>query len=347
MMNYFVKMTPLEPYAFGTDQNFKYAGVEGTGKETYFVPSRNMPEQTTILGMLRYLILKNEGILRSDFQYTEEERAKMKECIGPESFSFAASEKQDFGYIKKISPVFLTDGQENHYIRNPFHNSSETGFRAMELEETPFETSAGEIRLPGKAEYNAKTGHGEGFYNLEEGTVKKNLFHTMLLTGNRKNGREDSGEDSFFKREAVRLESGFSFAVYVDATRLPGRDICYMGQKKSAFLVTAKEVEGNLLASRVEQAFAKEAQVWEYALSDLVVSGELRYDTFCIVEEKSIRNLETNHREKNYIRKIKKSKNQYNLIQSGSVFFKRCPLKLDNENCRQIGYNQIVRLGGR
>ena len=48
-MKYLVKMTPLEQYAFGDDQGFKYPGEKGTGKESYLVRSRELPEQTTIL----------------------------------------------------------------------------------------------------------------------------------------------------------------------------------------------------------------------------------------------------------------------------------------------------------
>ena len=121
-MRYLVKMTPLEPYAFGTDQTFAFHGVAATGKETYFVRSNMVPEQTTILGMLRYIILEMEGLLKTDFQYSPEERAKMAACIGPESFRLSEKQKQDFGYIHEISPLFLMDGQNHIYIKNPFHN---------------------------------------------------------------------------------------------------------------------------------------------------------------------------------------------------------------------------------
>ena len=121
-MKYLVKMTPIEPYAFGTDQTFQYHGVEATGKETYFVRSNQVPEQTTILGMLRYIVLEMEGLLNSDFHYTAEEREKMNSCIGRESFRFLQKEKQDFGMIHEISPVFLMDSKNHIYIKNPYHN---------------------------------------------------------------------------------------------------------------------------------------------------------------------------------------------------------------------------------
>ena len=102
-MKYLVKMTPLEPYAFGTEQGFEYPGEEKTGKESYFVKSRFFPEQTTILGMLRYLVLQQQGLLKTDFSYDENEQKQMTECVGKESFSFSSEGVQDFGYIYGVS----------------------------------------------------------------------------------------------------------------------------------------------------------------------------------------------------------------------------------------------------
>ena len=49
-MQYLVKMTPLEPYCFGTDQSAPYISAENGGKGTYFIRSKALPEQTTLLG---------------------------------------------------------------------------------------------------------------------------------------------------------------------------------------------------------------------------------------------------------------------------------------------------------
>lgn len=346
-MIYLVKMTPLEPYAFGTEQNAEYIGAEGTGKGTYFVRSKAEPEQTTILGMLRYMILEDQGLLKADFSYTPEERAKMKQCIGADSFSFSSLQKQDFGLIHEVSPLFLIDEGGHYYVKNPFHNKGEKGYTPLALSGECIETSDGMICLPVKGEYDAKKGHASGYYNLADGTVHKDLFASVIVTGNRKNGRDDQGEDSFFKRELQCLKEGFAFAVYVEADRLPARTVAYMGQKRSAFLVTTEVVLANDLAERVTAAFAGQADSWEYALSDLVVSGDMHYDSFAIVEGKRLQNLETVYDEKRHARRLRRCRKQYHLIRSGSVFHEHCPLDLTNENYRQIGYNQIVRLGGK
>ena len=68
-MQYLVKMTPLEPYCFGTDQSAPYIGAENGGKGTYFIRSKALPEQTTLLGTLRCMILESQGLLKENFDY--------------------------------------------------------------------------------------------------------------------------------------------------------------------------------------------------------------------------------------------------------------------------------------
>ena len=109
MTTYLVKMTPLEPYAFGTDMKAAYPNEAKTGKESYIIKSNLLPEQTTILGMLRCLVLQHEGVFHADMKYSDEEREKMSSLIGTRSFDFSyrRDKPQQFGIIRKISPVFV------------------------------------------------------------------------------------------------------------------------------------------------------------------------------------------------------------------------------------------------
>lgn len=344
-MKYMVKMTPLEQYAFGNDQGFEYPGEKKTGKESYLVRSREIPEQTTILGLLRYLVLQHQKLLKTDFHYTREEHDRMKQYIGGESFSFASEKEQDFGYIHEISPVFLINDKEEILIRNPYHNRAQSGYTPIQMEEVTTDTSVGEIVLPKLGEYSAKDGYASGYYNLTSGEIEDDLFQTQLVSGNRKNTPNDS-DDGYFKRELKLLKKGYSFAVFADVDKLPRDAVGYMGKKKCAFAIETKEVYDINLVGMVKECFKKSEEIWYYALSDIVIDENVSYNNFCIVEEKYQRNLETVYCEDSYLKKLKKSEIRYNLIQSGSVFYKKCPIKLNNRNCEQIGYNKIVQLGG-
>ena len=87
-MKYRVKLTPMEPYTFGTDQNFAYPG-ENYGKPTYIADTVYFPEQTTLLGMLKYEILKAKSndrtsgfVLKNKQDYNDEDNLEIGKMIG-------------------------------------------------------------------------------------------------------------------------------------------------------------------------------------------------------------------------------------------------------------------------
>lgn len=70
MTTYLVTFIPLEPYAFGLERNFSF--IDGTTQKEYhpyFVKTSPIPEQTALLGTLRYLLLEENKLLKRDFDY--------------------------------------------------------------------------------------------------------------------------------------------------------------------------------------------------------------------------------------------------------------------------------------
>lgn len=80
MSTYFVRMTPLEPYTFGGEKGFRFGskdaenGRNNTVNTSYYQTSKEIPEQTTIIGMLRHLILRQAGVAKEFSEYTKEDR---------------------------------------------------------------------------------------------------------------------------------------------------------------------------------------------------------------------------------------------------------------------------------
>lgn len=371
-----MNITPLEPYTFGNDSGFKRKGEESIGKETYYMRSKKIPEQTTILGMLRYQILEQQELLKSSFGYDQDNQKKMAKYIGKGSFSFRSDEKQQFGCIQSISPIFLMDQDGNYYVKNPYCNKKreekDVSGKKVTMEYTPmkiegnFTTSYGKISLPGEKEFEAKEGHASGYYNLSNGLIveEQDLFKTHTFVGNRKNSSDPNKEDGFYKREVITLKEGFSFAVFIefsgeekekllkaDCNQVP------MGYRKSLFKTELTVNIENDLCKYVENAFSAWDSKWYYALSDLIVEN-VNHESFCVVESKQIRNLETNINHESNNKRIQKSSIQYNLIESGSVFYcdgDETKTTIANmigettisENVKQIGYNHIVQIGGK
>lgn len=104
MNKYLITLKPLTPFFFGGENTF------GEGKINYFARSNYLPQQTTILGMLRH-----ELLIQNDLIGTDPKTNDWKSLIGENSFQKINNQfVNDFGAIKNISPVFLSNG-EVHY----------------------------------------------------------------------------------------------------------------------------------------------------------------------------------------------------------------------------------------
>lgn len=363
LKKYLIKMFPLEPYTFGSELGFSFKN-DRASTDTYFMRSKELPEQTTVFGMVRYLLLKNENKLKSDFNYNGMEN-EITDICGKESFSFAkalGNGNQDFGYIEGISPVFLLDEEGSIFVKNPFCNEfEEKGFKPMYLQQEKMETSEGEILLP---TYDTKKGHADGYICISAkkedflGRIKKekDFFCSYINTGNMKNG--ESKDEALFRIETIYMNN-VSFGVYLSlnekAKDITTPTIVYMGTKRSAFRIEAEPVdEQESLECHIKNFFKEfeiEKNKWFYCLSDVLPTKNWKYENFGIVEEKSIRNLETDYVAKNQVNRYRRSQNQYNLISAGSVFFDKVPSGLIDENesikkLKRAGYNYIIEIGG-
>lgn len=349
-MNYLVKIRPLEPYFLGTEQGFSDSNMQTSKKISYIASSCSVPSQTTILGALRYLILSAAGIAKADFQYSREERTRIAQLIGEESFSFSAATPQDFGVIREISPVFVMRGQQL-LVPTPgclvWNKTDEPYEMKLGIE---LETSFGKICLPKSQEYNAKLGLCGNWYNLSTHRVERDVFASSLNTCN-------SSQDAFFKKEYYRMKEGCCFAVLAeleDGFSIPNSMVGKMGRGFSAFrfdfepLGKQTQAVGDILAQQVREAFRDLEGSWYYALSDLVPEQDTedgRWKQFCVINKKAVRNIRTTlpaGQDKQH--RVELSSSQVNLIQAGSVFFGLEP-KL-RKNGTRIGYNRIVRIGG-
>lgn len=352
MKNYLIKITPLEPYTFGGERGFTYNGVDDNG--TYYMGSKEIPEQTTILGTLRYLLLKSEGVLKSPPNYSNYEKTKNARICGGDTFQFESDKEQSLGFIEEVSPLFIMDKQENIYIPNPFCNIGKDGkLQLMKMTEG-VECSLGNgFAFPENSEagYEAKKGYGSGFLCISDdklSNVKKteDIFTKQLISGN----NISQTDDAYFKREVFVMKEGMSFAVYLtlsdEAKDLSESNIIYMGKKNSAFKFETQQIndKNESLDRKVEAFFIKRnmSNSWSYCLSDVFVE-EIKYSNFAIVETKKLRNLKTEYKDKGFSRSRQK---RYELIKAGSCFYGFQEIK-SNYNLSKFGYNHIIQIGGK
>lgn len=215
MTDYLVTFRPLGDYSFGSDRRFSFVGKNNYSEDEYapyFIRTNRVPEQSTVFGMIRYLILVSDGIdLKQDFQYDENTRDKIKALIGEKSFSLNGG-VQSFGKLEKISPIFLRKNSKEVVIPNPFNNKQgREGIDQFEPiileEEITLPTSFGEIALPKSKEYNPKEGHGDGYYNIKTGCLEaiEDIFMTKVATGVRRVTQKDLGNLKINIRDLCKL----------------------------------------------------------------------------------------------------------------------------------------------
>ena len=117
---YRITLTPLSPFFFGGENTF------GDNNRNYLVKSNYFPQQTALLGLLRYQLLVQNGLL-SDINGNVVDTEKAQKLIGECSFAPTPDNTPNrFGVIENLSPIFLlhqnaTTKKETAYWVAPFN----------------------------------------------------------------------------------------------------------------------------------------------------------------------------------------------------------------------------------
>lgn len=107
-MNYKITLSPLERFFFG-GENVLGGGdnAQDERRRSYLVKSNILPQQTTLLGMLReQLLIQNGLLLPAD--PTAEQLKQAEALIGSSGFS-PQKNADPYGLIQALSPVVITD----------------------------------------------------------------------------------------------------------------------------------------------------------------------------------------------------------------------------------------------
>ena len=331
MPKFLIKLTPIGPYFFGDENAFRF----GEKIESYYIKSLPVPPMTSVIGMLRYVLLEESGVIKVDGNYDKSSREKMNELIGENGYSVEL--ENSMGKIADLSPLFIVDENGGKYIQTPLnHKTSENIYTPLAMRAETIKTSHGDIKLPIMEEFNAKDTVGISYMNIRTKKIEKELF----LEEERVGINKKKTDEAFFKKMYYNLKSGYSFAFVADIDFALKDTICYMGREKSAFKLTALPVEEkydviNEIQNNFDYSFS-------YAMSDLILKEKIKYSDYAMVQTGSVRMLKTEYDAGKL--KIRRHETRYNVIKAGSVFMK-CPDK-DNFYKDAFGLNKIIELGG-
>lgn len=341
MQSYLVTLTPLEPYFFGGERTFHY-GTETTMPDTYYISSEKTPNQTALLGALRYAILDRHGLLLHSGEDPAQRREERKGLVGENSFSIDGDNK--FGMIQTLSPLFLRKG-ETSYLPAPlnYHIVDEKNGGCLRFATLPSSAAAGQVPV----NYSAK-GHDlpVGKYLpicKKTGKLTDPFFSDVRVGINTKKKR-----GAFFKKEYRMLTGGFCFAFYATLDEKADVDgytgTVFMGQGKSPFRIAFRREEEQLEALAKQLLPQEENEYW-YALSDLWLrEWPERKEGFAILLRKQLRYLTTNLGSETQRKRMKKTAELYNLVRAGSVFYYN-PKALNLQNSADcIGMNKSIQI---
>lgn len=367
-----ITFTPVEPYFFGNEKNFAFPGQkqESIYASSYFIRSEKTPSQSTILGALRYIFLpyKWEDFASADSnEIIKEKHAGNNKAVGTASFNIDSETVQDFGIIKKISPVFICgkndDGEDVTLIPTPMdHNRSDNkSAEAKEKEKvkrdiySPFdeyiEVNTTEDRKLYAMDFDVKEGLEHSWVSLEKGEIytEKVLFKSNLRIGINRAEKKDG----FFKKEYCMLRKSFAFAVYaeLDTDNLPQSQCVFLGQGKSAFVISFEEEEGSLTERATsfigKSTYKRAEKPFIYCLSDCFIKNfDNESVLFCALDVKDYRAFKTKEKGR-----VEKGGVLYRLLKAGSIIITEKPdewvNKNMNSNAHNIGFNNYIISGGQ
>jgi CRISPR-associated protein Cmr3 len=319
-MKYKITLTPLEPYLFGGNTTFGKLLSDKEKKETpelgtYLVKSRQFPQQSAILGMLRKEIMTQANLLTRKVRgewVDKSEKTKAISLVGNEKFDINIQEMQNFGAINSLSPIFL-------------QNKNDRFIKKVDIDSFIYKDGL----LEG---YNPKNDIYDNFVAIDSDKKlsSQDIFEPIEQIGNKKGGEENS----LFKKTSYLLKDSFCFAFYLDIDFELQETIVKLGADGSKFKLEVNKTDETL------DYIDKNGYLT--LLGDAYITLPIKkHCEFAITSELSFQTL-TNKKHAIKHNKFQKSNKVY-LYEKGSVFIKPSDELIkhlnQHQNCQKIGYN--------
>ncbi len=368
MAKYRVILKPIEHFFFGVEK----VGNLGNRK-TYYLETAEFPQQTSILGLLRYMILmkneKLEGNISSD--------KSIIDLIGSESFP--GNPITGYGLINEISPVFIYNIKSQiAYFPRPldweYHYSEkrDEGRVCYGIKEEPIDL------IPYLDGYDAKkeeeqfliSSKGESIPLWYDKEKNQGILRKQVKAGTQKNPERfipDSAEDkksearneAYYKQEFLYMDHKYSYACIADIedeglgsykTVLP------FGGERSSFAVSFELLDNAESLNECYLNLQPQNDCLKIELlSDSYLNQDiLRLTCFAICGTSGFRNLRTKTTTENHSRiseieadNCAQFSSRLQLLKRGSVLFfdsieqlQEAEKMFINEAFTKIGYNK-------
>ena len=309
-----ITLTPLDEFFFGGEIVFGAEGGQGDRSRSYLVHSRGLPQQTSLLGMLREQLLRQNGLLLKK-DSPPKKVVDAINLIGESGFKIKIENKKivnpdksalgKFGVVEEISPLFLQDAQGELWQPAPIDDVTGKDGESVEF-------NVDENNLPYIINFNTKNNLDLCFSNAAQERKELEKFFAeevkvgVYVTNRNKwrEGEEDDKEGFFRQTFKKNIQSNFANNL-TDQKRKQKRN-------PTSFVFYAKMVDGNLA----------------YNLSDaLVTLGGERSCFQMNIAPQSISGFEDLFQDINYKNAIKKSSDLRRIVLMSDVYAEQDELK--------------------
>lgn len=371
MNKYQITLTPVDKFYFGGDMTFRVKTKDEKFNEkfneqfsSYIIQSQLFPQQTSLLGMLRFLILRNAGEdVFANGKIVDKNSAK--KLIGGQSFSVnpTTHELNNFGLIKSISHIKVRRTQDGI--------STDLEFKPL-FKELTFDNAEkvlygqSEYKMPNisKNEYNSKDGlkvlmtDGKEDYELKtEGKEDEKNKNAIFVEDRRigidrdiKTGK--TKDDALFKQISYRFNNKDAHYCFVFEAEIEdsvpfenynGQMVSIGGDNSQFIINITKDI-------KVSNSFKPMSNAVYLLSPAFLQKEEVEQASFAITKLIPFRFLESEMDKTNsyhILSKELKRSQKYELYAPGSVFYfedaeqqqKFIQSIESKKEFRQIGYN--------
>lgn len=350
-----ITLSPLGWYFFGGEKT-----LDEGNTSNYFAKSNFLPQETALLGMLRFELLKASELL----PISSANKNKVEALIGSESFNYLnkGNDCAHFGAIKSISPVFIQKGNDVLY-KMPMNYDKEDVFSegATKGAKVCFTSYNENAKLPYIQRFKSKGYSSDRWVSLAKGEVfaENDIFQTTTKIGITKLEKErierEDGKKGFFKTIMCTLKPDYSFVFYanLETDVLLGSRLVNLGAERSVFNMKVENLQKDETSFDISLKNNLQIPTGQLLfISDAFVdSSVLAYCRFSWIETIPFRNLTRKNKENGSYASLDKKgekSGRYNLIKRGSVLYfnpekvEEITQLISNAYLQAYGYNNYV-----
>lgn len=365
MSKVLISLTPTGKFFFGGDMSFsvndKSAQRQKEQYASYIIKSNAFPQQTSLLGMLRFLILSNNANAFDIQSQKITNKSIATKLIGERSFMVGSP--NSFGVIKGISGCFLQVKKDEKWV-DLISKPKDFNYNSEIIEDSLATINNKKIVLFKLDGFDPKNPEYDQFIEScakKKVDLKSYQFSDIFIEDCRiginrdiKTGKTD--DESLFKQISYRFNdkiNSFRFSFYADIDldaelSAYNHQLVSLGADSSSFVISCEKVEEE---SELRLPIDYDLNLKVVLTSDAYIeSSDLENVIYGITETIPFRFLKTTVNTKSYNKlfgEIKPSE-RLSLYQSGSVFFFKDEKDLEaftkaleqKQEFRQIGYNQ-------